>query len=97
MGTSINDVPPFLAIFDLPTYLVLLYYVPFGILPYYRTSLMDFPYLEFTLDLPNMYIQTNVCYINGKKDEEFLGFNVLDYGKRLGIPPKEKKSFEKNI
>ena len=52
---------------------------------------MDFPYLEFTLDLPNMYIQTNVCYINGKKDEEFLGFNVLDYGKRLGIPQKEKK------
>ena len=29
MGTSINDVPHFLAIFDLPTYLVLLYNVPF--------------------------------------------------------------------
>ena len=29
MGTSINDVPRFLAIFDLPTYLVLLYNVPF--------------------------------------------------------------------
>ena len=28
-GTSINDVPRFLAIFDLPTYLVLLYNVPF--------------------------------------------------------------------
>ena len=28
-GTSINDVPCFLAIFDLPTYLVLLYNVPF--------------------------------------------------------------------
>ena len=29
MGTSINDVPHFLVIFDLPTYLVLLYNVPF--------------------------------------------------------------------
>ena len=29
LGTSINDVPRFLAIFDLPTYLVLLYNVPF--------------------------------------------------------------------
>ena len=28
-GTSINDVPHFLVIFDLPTYLVLLYNVPF--------------------------------------------------------------------
>jgi hypothetical protein len=28
-GTFINDVPCFLAIFDLPTYLVLLYNVPF--------------------------------------------------------------------
>ena len=28
-GTFINDVPRFLAIFDLPTYLVLLYNVPF--------------------------------------------------------------------
>ena len=28
-GTSINDVPHFFAIFDLPTYLVLLYNVPF--------------------------------------------------------------------
>ena len=29
LGTSINDVPHFLVIFDLPTYLVLLYNVPF--------------------------------------------------------------------
>ena len=29
LGTFINDVPRFLAIFDLPTYLVLLYNVPF--------------------------------------------------------------------
>ena len=29
MGTSINNVPRFLAIFDLPTYLALLYKVPF--------------------------------------------------------------------
>ena len=29
MGTSINDVPHFLVIFDLPAYLVLLYNVPF--------------------------------------------------------------------
>ena len=29
MGTFINDVPRFLAIFDLPTYLVLVYNVPF--------------------------------------------------------------------
>ena len=29
MGTFINDVPHFLAILDLPTYLVLLYNVPF--------------------------------------------------------------------
>ena len=36
-----------------------------------------------------MYIQTDVCYINGKKDENLLGFNVLDYGKRLY--PKGKK------
>ena len=28
-GTFINDVPRFLAVFDLPTYLVLLYNVPF--------------------------------------------------------------------
>ena len=28
-GTFINDVPRFLAIFDLPTYLILLYNVPF--------------------------------------------------------------------
>ena len=29
LGTFMNDVPRFLAIFDLPTYLVLLYNVPF--------------------------------------------------------------------
>ena len=30
MGTFINDVPRFLATFDLPTYLSLLYNVPLG-------------------------------------------------------------------
>ena len=50
LGTFINDVPRFFAIFDLPTYLVLLYNVPFwGLswtpyLPKYGKSLMNDPF-----------------------------------------------------
>ena len=57
-GTFINYVPSFLAIFDLPTYLVILYNVPFlgqswtPYLPYYGTALMNIPKSNFAIWMP---------------------------------------------